>query len=64
MDNGWDHFAESVRLGVNPCPLWDNTLGGHILLNLGYWLFKVDLVNRMVIIIESSIGAFLHRCLL
>jgi hypothetical protein len=26
MDNGWDHFAESVRLGVNPCPLWDKPL--------------------------------------
>jgi hypothetical protein len=29
-------FGESVRLGVNPCPLWDNSLCLHLLLSLGY----------------------------
>jgi hypothetical protein len=37
MGNGWDGFGKSVRLYVNPCPLWDNSLYGHILHNLGYW---------------------------
>jgi hypothetical protein len=35
MGNEWDGFGESVRLCVNSCPLWDNNLCGHLLLNLG-----------------------------
>jgi hypothetical protein len=58
MGDGWDGFGESVRLCVHPCPLWDtnpgplweNSLCGHILLNLGYWYFKLHLVNMMLII--------------
>jgi hypothetical protein len=28
-------FGESMRLCVNPCPLWDTTLSEQIFLNLG-----------------------------
>jgi hypothetical protein len=66
---------ESVRLCVNPCPLWDNNhcslwnnvLCGHILLNLGYWVVSAcnfNLVNRRLIINELSICAILHSALL
>jgi hypothetical protein len=37
MGDGWDGFGESVRLCVNPCPMWDNNLCGHLLLNFRYW---------------------------
>jgi hypothetical protein len=68
-------FGESVRLCVNPCPLWDNNsclmwdiiLCGHILLNLGYWIVlarNLNQVNRMLIIHESSVDAFLQSSLL
>jgi hypothetical protein len=71
MSNGCDGFSESVRLCVNlcllwdnnPCSLWNNSLYEHILLNSGYWVVlasNFNLVNRMLIINESSICAFLH----
>jgi hypothetical protein len=57
----------------HPYSLWNNvlcgtnSLCGQILLNLGYWVISAgnfNLVNRMLINNESSIGAFLHSSLL
>jgi hypothetical protein len=33
IGDGWDSFGESVRLSVNPCPLWNITYVVMFLLN-------------------------------
>jgi hypothetical protein len=52
---------------MEQCPLWDNSLCGHILFKLGYWVVSAcnfNLVINMLITCESSIDIFLHSALL
>jgi hypothetical protein len=60
-------MGQQLLFSMEQCSLWDNSLYGHILLNLGYWVvwaYNFNLVNKMLIVNESSIGAFLHPTLL